>query len=135
MRVLVIEDNPAYLAACVAVLTEDGHAVIACGSFEEGQHWLAQDVFDALIADVRLGPYNGLHLITLAPPATIKVAISAFPDGVLCRYAEQVGARLSAVQDRIGAAARRAGRDPAEVEVLAAVKYVPVELMAGMPTR
>ena len=43
--------------------------------------------------------------------------------------AGQVGARLAAVRDRIDAAARRAGRDGAEVEVLAAVKYVPVELM------
>jgi PLP dependent protein len=46
--------------------------------------------------------------------------------------AEQVGARLSAVRNRIEAAARRAGRDPNEVEVLAAVKYVPVELMGAL---
>jgi PLP dependent protein len=46
--------------------------------------------------------------------------------------AEQVGARLSAVQERIGAAARRAGRDPSGVEVLAAVKYVPAELMGAL---
>ena len=46
--------------------------------------------------------------------------------------AEQVGARLAAVQERIDAAARRAGRDPAEVEILAAVKYVPVELMGAL---
>jgi PLP dependent protein len=46
--------------------------------------------------------------------------------------AEQVGARLSTVQERIGAAARRAGRDPSGVEILAAVKYVPVELMGAL---
>lgn len=46
--------------------------------------------------------------------------------------ADQVGARLSAVRDRIAAAARRAGRDAAEVEVLAAVKYVPVDLMGAL---
>jgi pyridoxal phosphate enzyme (YggS family) len=46
--------------------------------------------------------------------------------------AERVGERLAAVRDRIEAAARRAGRDPDEVEVLAAVKYVPVELMGAL---
>jgi len=46
--------------------------------------------------------------------------------------AGQVGARLAAVQDRIDAAARRAGQDAAGVEILAAVKYVPVELMGAL---
>ena len=68
--------------------------MVAAGSFEEGRRSLAQDRFDALIADVRLGAYNGLHLITLAPPATLTIAISAFLDGVLRRDAEQAGARF-----------------------------------------
>ena len=50
MRVLVIDDNPAYLAACVAVLTEDGHDS-PLASFDEGRRWLSQDVCDALIAE------------------------------------------------------------------------------------
>ena len=94
MRVLVIDDNPAYLAACVAVLTEDGHDVVGGGSFEEGRRWLSEAVFDALIADVRLGAYNGLHLITLARGTTVKVVISAFLDPVIRRDAEQAGARF-----------------------------------------
>jgi PLP dependent protein len=46
--------------------------------------------------------------------------------------AERVGARLAAVRERIDAAADRAGRDPTGVEILAAVKYVPVELMGAL---
>ncbi|MGZ4194273.1 MAG: YggS family pyridoxal phosphate-dependent enzyme [Solirubrobacteraceae bacterium] len=41
--------------------------------------------------------------------------------------AETVRANLELVRAQIAAAARGAGRDPAEVELLAAVKYVPVE--------
>jgi pyridoxal phosphate enzyme (YggS family) len=41
--------------------------------------------------------------------------------------AERVRANLAAVHEEIAAAAERAGRDPREVEVLAACKYVPVE--------
>jgi hypothetical protein len=44
---------------------------------------LAGDHFDALIADVRLGAYNWLHLIALAAPAMIKIALSAFLDPVI----------------------------------------------------
>lgn len=41
--------------------------------------------------------------------------------------AERVRANLAAVRGEIAAAATRAGRDPREVEVLAAGKYVPIE--------
>jgi pyridoxal phosphate enzyme (YggS family) len=41
--------------------------------------------------------------------------------------AERVRANLAAVREEIATAAESAGRDPSEVEVLAACKYVPVE--------
>jgi hypothetical protein len=41
--------------------------------------------------------------------------------------AERVRANLAEVQERIAAAAGRAGRDPGAVEVVAAVKYVPAD--------
>jgi hypothetical protein len=50
--------------------------------------------FDALITDVRLGAYNGLHLIALAPPSIIKIAMSAFPDPVIRQDAEHAQARF-----------------------------------------
>ncbi len=40
---------------------------------------------------------------------------------------ERVRTNLAAVREEIAAAADRAGRDPREVEVLAACKYVPIE--------
>ncbi len=46
--------------------------------------------------------------------------------------AERVRANLAAVQERIASAAGRAGRDPREVEIVAAVKYVPVEGLAAL---
>ena len=41
--------------------------------------------------------------------------------------ADRVRANVERVRGEIDAAARRAGRDPADVELLAAVKYVDVE--------
>ncbi len=43
---------------------------------------------------------------------------------------EHVRMNLAAVREEIAVAAKRAGRDPREVEVLAACKYVPIE---GLP--
>ena len=42
----------------------------------------------------------------------------------------RVRANLAEVRERIAAAAARAGRDPGEVEIVVAVKYVPVETLA-----
>jgi DNA-binding NtrC family response regulator len=96
MRVLMVDDDTAYLSGCATILRADGHDVVTCSDFNEGRRQLAEDHFDALITDVRLGAYNGLHLIALAPPSMIKIALSAFADPVICRDAEQAGARFVA---------------------------------------
>jgi pyridoxal phosphate enzyme (YggS family) len=46
--------------------------------------------------------------------------------------AERVRANLAELRERIAAAAGRAGRDPDEVEVVAAVKYLPVEGLTAL---
>jgi PLP dependent protein len=46
--------------------------------------------------------------------------------------AERVRANLAEVRERIAAAAARAGRDAGDVEIVAAVKYVPVEQLAAL---
>ena len=93
-RVLMVDDDQEYLGFCAIIFRDDGHHVTACSDFNEGRRLLANHHFDALIADVRLGAYNGLHLITLAAPSMIKIALSAFLDPVICRDAEQAGARF-----------------------------------------
>jgi pyridoxal phosphate enzyme (YggS family) len=46
--------------------------------------------------------------------------------------ADKVRANLAEVREEIAAAARRAGRDPGAVEIVAATKYVPVEEMGAL---
>jgi DNA-binding response OmpR family regulator len=96
MRVLLVDDDAAYLSACATILSSDGHDVVTCSDFNEGRRLLADDHFDALLTDVRLGAYNGLHLIALAPRSMLKIAVTAFVDPVIRRYAEQAGARFVA---------------------------------------
>ena len=94
MRVLMVDDDEEYLRLCTLILRDDGHDVVPCQHFDEGRRRLAHEHFDALIADVRLGAYNGLHLITLAAASTVRIAVSAFRDPVISRDAEQAGARF-----------------------------------------
>jgi DNA-binding response OmpR family regulator len=94
MRVLIVDDDEEYLRFCTLILSDDGHDVVPCQQFEDGRRRLGHEHFDALIADVRLGAYNGLHLITLAPSSTLRIAVSAFRDPVISRDAEQAGARF-----------------------------------------
>ena len=54
-------------------------------------------------------------------------------DGTLKQVdAQVVRDRLEAARGRIAAACERAGRSPGEVELLAATKYVPVEMMGAL---
>jgi PLP dependent protein len=46
--------------------------------------------------------------------------------------AERVRANLGEVRERIAAAAQRAGRDPLDIELVAAVKYVPVDELGAL---
>jgi DNA-binding response OmpR family regulator len=97
MRVLIIDDDPGYLSACATVLREDGHDVVASSDFNEGRQQLFAEEgrFEALLTDVRLGAYNGLHLIVLAAPSVVaKIALSAVVDPVIQREAERLGARF-----------------------------------------
>jgi DNA-binding NtrC family response regulator len=94
MRVLIIDDDREYLNLCATILTEDGHDVVPCDHFAEGRQRLADEHFDALIADVRLGDYNGLHLITLAAPSMTKIVMSSFFDTVISQDAQRAGARF-----------------------------------------
>jgi len=94
MRVLIVDDDEGYLGFCTIILSEAGHDVVSCNQFTEGRRRLAHEHFDALIVDVRLGDYNGLHLITLAARSMTKIAMSSFFDTVVRREAEQAGARF-----------------------------------------
>ena len=94
MRVLLVDDNPAYLLGCLIVLMHAGHQVVGCGSFEQARRYMDQGAFDVLITDVRLGAYNGLQLVIRAPSTTMKIAMSAFGDPALRREAAQAGARF-----------------------------------------
>ncbi len=62
-EVLIVRHLPAAVASTTAIMREAGYGVTATADFQEAKRLLDAHEPDLLIADVRLGPFNGLHLV------------------------------------------------------------------------
>ena len=119
LRVLLVAPTAPLAANLVEWLTEAGHEVILVTSFLAGKARLAPAP-SILIAEIRLGDYNGLHLALRAKAGGIPALVLGDTDLVLEREAERLGvayltyqlnrsALLSAL-DRVEPAAEAASR-------------------------
>jgi DNA-binding NtrC family response regulator len=93
--VLIVEDDPATLDGLAAYVHSAGFSVIPAPSYTEARRLMPFARPDVVVADVRLGEYNGLQLLVQAraldpPPAVIVT--SGFQDPVLVAEAERLGA-------------------------------------------
>jgi two-component system, OmpR family, KDP operon response regulator KdpE len=117
-RILIVEDHEATRLGLVALLTNAGYIVLSAGTFAEGRRLLIEHTPDMLIADLRLGEFNGLQLIAAAPIAIPSIIVTGFPDPVLQAAALKLGARymtkpivleslLSVIEERIAGGGHR----------------------------
>ena len=91
-RILIVEDNEASRRGLRQLLSNAGYTVLTAGTFDEGKQAVADGAPDLLIADVRLGKFNGLHLVAAAPHALPSIIVSGFPDPVIEAEALRLGA-------------------------------------------
>ena len=90
--VLVVDVNPTDRAKTVRLLEAAGYLVTATGNFDEAKQLIAQATPDVLVTDLRLGSYNGLHLVLRSKadhPAMASLVTSRFDDPVLQAEAER----------------------------------------------
>jgi DNA-binding response OmpR family regulator len=92
-KILIVEDHDATREGLTALLEGAGYLVLSAGAFAEGRQLLAEQTPDLLIADVRLGRYNGLQLVATAPLAIPSIIVTGFPDPALEAEALRFGAR------------------------------------------
>ena len=95
-RVLVVDDSSAK-AEIVSALRAAGYRVTTAGTFFQAWAILSTDVPDVLITEIRLGPFNGLHLVMRVHsehPETVAIIHTAFPDAVLEVEAGLLGAEF-----------------------------------------
>jgi len=93
-RVLIVEDNDATRTGLSELLTRAGYDARATSSYEEGIRVMREETPDVLIADIRLGPYNGLQLLVTAPKRVPTIIMTGFPDAVLEADARHLGAQF-----------------------------------------
>jgi DNA-binding response OmpR family regulator len=90
---LIVEDHEATRLGLRTLLTNAGYDVLSANTFAEGRRLLVEQTPDLMIADLRLGEYNGLQLVASAPLAVPSIIVTGFPDAVLQAEALKLGAR------------------------------------------
>ena len=65
-QILVVNNDGARLTRVLSVLNAAGYRARGASTFEEATRALSERVPDLVIADERLGAYNGLHVILRA---------------------------------------------------------------------
>jgi two-component system response regulator RegA len=93
--ILIVESDPRLAETWSCAMRAAGCRVVAAASFEEARTALRAATPDVLVTEIRLGAYNGLHLIIRARASNPKlraVVITATADPVVRQEAERVGA-------------------------------------------
>src|SRR5687767_1477884 len=89
--VLVVAPTPSIAMKVFAWLTDSGCAPLVVSSFAAAKPYLDEQPA-ALISEVRLGEFNGLHLALRAQARNVPAILVGQPDSVLEREATQLGA-------------------------------------------
>ena len=95
--VVVVDVDQATLRSLECWLTEAGYDVVSSARFEDARSYLASHTPDILLADVRLGEFNGLQLALFVKgehPHVIAIVFYDYDDPVLAVEAERCGARF-----------------------------------------
>ena len=95
LRILIVDDDAPLLEVLQRAFQNAGAEVVAHSTFEGARRALQDELFDALLTDVRLGAFNGLQLAVIsrdAHPEIRVIVFSGFDDPVLRSEAERVGA-------------------------------------------
>jgi DNA-binding response OmpR family regulator len=90
--ILVVDDDQTTRVGVAELLQQSGYDTTAVSSFEEAARLIRKSPPDLLIADVRLGPFNGLQLIISSPTPLPAIIITGFADPVLESDARRRGA-------------------------------------------
>jgi len=97
-RILLVEPNADRRQAFASILAA-GATVQACADFEAARRTLAGTPCDLLITQLRLGPFNGLHLVYLARARLIRSLVyEGQSDLFLAREAQSAGAFYETVE-------------------------------------
>jgi DNA-binding NtrC family response regulator len=90
-NVLIVDENETLLAVLAEMIAAAGHNVVSCRCFEEGRRHLYTGKTHAIVSSVRLGDYNGLHLVLLARALAPEITAVVYSDGLDSGILEDAG--------------------------------------------
>ena len=91
-KILIVDDDEATRVGLKQLLETAGYKVTVAGTFAEGRLALSASTPDLLIVDVRLGEFNGLHLVATNRRSIPTIIVTGYPDPVLKANAQSLGA-------------------------------------------
>ena len=80
-RILLVDDESSILAVLKAILSAEGHDVVAIQDGNKAVQVIQSDKFNLLISDIRMTPVTGMELLTLAhqvQPSMAVIMITAY---------------------------------------------------------
>jgi DNA-binding response OmpR family regulator len=90
--ILIVDDHRVTRLGLAEMLEQAGYSVVTAGTFPEARKILRETPPDLLIADVRLGSFNGLQLVISGPNRIPAIVITGYADTVLEAEARRGGA-------------------------------------------
>ena len=90
--ILIVDDHRVTRLGLAEMLEQAGYTVVTAGTFPDARRILREDPPDLLIADVRLGSFNGLQLVISGPTRIPAIVITGYADAVLEAEARRSGA-------------------------------------------
>jgi DNA-binding response OmpR family regulator len=94
-RLLIVEPNPVYASEIAKAALDAGWLTTSHGSFAGARRELTHQQFDAVVGNIRLGGFNGVHLAYVAKQGRSDATVilyCATTDPVLVREARSAGA-------------------------------------------
>ena len=112
--ILIVDDHRGTRLGLAEMLGDAGYAVVTTGTFQEARDLLRDEPPDLLIADVRLGSFNGLQLVISGQHRIPAIVITGYADPVLEAEARRGGAEylvkpfdperlLTMIREKLGA--------------------------------
>ena len=96
-RVVLVVGDSAARSEIIGALRSTSYRVTSAGTFEQASRVIADRAPDVLITELRLGAFNGLHLVIRGRaqnPDTVAIIYTASPDQVVAAEARRLGADL-----------------------------------------
>ena len=119
--ILIVDDHRVTRLGLAEMLEQAGYSVVTAGTFPEARKILRETPPDLLIADVRLGSFNGLQLVISGPNRIPAIVITGYADSVLEAEARRGGADYLVkpfdADTLLGLIRQKLGQAPAEFAV------------------